>query len=250
SFSDLPENAWRICEYVFTEMFNNALDHSEGQKIFVNMKRDADLIDISVGDDGVGIFKKIKDTYNFEDERESALQLSKGKLTTEPENHSGEGIFFTSRAVDQFFLYSFGLCYAKDTLEDDWFVETKPNIVEGTVVNMIINSNTPRVMKEVFDKYSNSETHKFDKTHIVVALSRLGEERFISRSQAKRILWGVEKFKHVILDFKGVTTVGQGFVDEVFRVYKSRHPEINIKYENANEDVTFMIERGLPEINS
>lgn len=250
SFSDLPVNVRDICLYGFTEMFNNALEHSEGKIVRVVVKRDAETMTVNISDNGIGIFRKIKNAFNFEDERESALQLSKGKLTTDPEKHTGEGIFFTSRAVDQFYLYSFGLCYIKDTHEDDWFLESNPEILKGTMVKLIINLHTSRVMEEVFKKYTSFETDKFDKTHILVELSLLGEERFISRSQAKRILWGLEKFKHVILDFKGISTVGQGFVDEVFRVYKSRHPEIKIKYTNANKNVTFMIERGLPETNS
>jgi len=55
----------------------------------------------------------------------------------------------------------------------------------------------------------------------------LGQEQLISRSQAKRILRGLEKhFKVITLDFTGVTLVGQGFVDEVFRVYKNQHPKM------------------------
>jgi hypothetical protein len=41
--------------------------------------------------------------------------------------------------------------------------------------------------------------------------------------------------------------VGQGFVDEVFRIFQKKHPNIKIEFTNANEDVRFMIERGLPD---
>ena len=71
-------------------------------------------------------------------------------------------------------------------------------------------------------------------------------ERYISRSQARRIVLGLEKFKHVVLDFRHISTVGQGFVDEVFRVFQSKYPQIKIEYTNANDDVKFMIERSLP----
>jgi hypothetical protein len=86
---------------------------------------------------------------------------------------------------------------------------------------------------------------KFDKTHFVVQLSMLGDERYVSRSQARRLVMGLEKFKHVVLDFKGISTVGQGFVDEVFRVFQSKYPKIKIEYTNANDNVRFMIERSL-----
>ena len=71
------------------------------------------------------------------------------------------------------------------------------------------------------------------------------DSEYISRSQARRILSGLYKFKTVILDFKGVETVGQGFADEVFRVWKLNYPDISIIPNNANENINFMINRAL-----
>ena len=78
-----------------------------------------------------------------------------------------------------------------------------------------------------------------------ISLAKLGFETLMSRSQAKRILLGLEQFNYVTLDFKDVRLVGQGFVDEIFRVYQNAHPEVTFKYINVNRDVEFMIERGL-----
>ena len=50
----------------------------------------------------------------------------------------------------------------------------------------------------------------------------------MSRSQARRILARAERFKEVILDFTGVKEIGQGFADEVFRVFAKEHPDVNI----------------------
>ena len=80
---------------------------------------------------------------------------------------------------------------------------------------------------------------------IIVELSKLGEECYITGSQAKRILQGLEKFTHVTLAFSRINMVGQGFVDEVFRVYQHRHPNIRIVYIHANNDVEFMLKRGI-----
>ena len=49
------------------------------------------------------------------------------------------------------------------------------------------------------------------------------------------------------MDFSNIKTVGQGFVDEVFRIFQNKYPAIKIEYSNANEDVRFMIERSLPD---
>ena len=103
-------------------------------------------------------------------------------------------------------------------------------------------------MQEIYAEYQHEDSEgmpKFDKTNFVVRLSMLGDERYVSRSQARRIVLGLEKFKHVVLNFKDISTVGQGFVDEVFRVFQSKYPKIKIEYTNANDDVRFMIERTL-----
>lgn len=78
-----------------------------------------------------------------------------------------------------------------------------------------------------------------------VMLIQREEERLIARSQAKRLLRNLDKFDRIILDFTGIRTVGQGFVDEVFYVFKQQHPGIEIQHRNANENVRFMIDRGI-----
>ena len=102
----LKDNVVSICQYGFTEMFNNAIDHSEGTKTLISITVWIDQIRIIVTDNGVGIFNKIQKKYNLDDPLGSILELSKGKLTTEPQSHSGEGIFFTSRMFDSFFIIS------------------------------------------------------------------------------------------------------------------------------------------------
>ncbi len=249
-FETLPKNVRNICEYGFLEMLNNAIDHSEGTGVVIKTEWASDSIMLAIRDDGVGIFRKIKNALSLEDERESALHLSKGKFTTDPENHTGEGIFFSSRAFDEFLITSRGMGYARNNWDEDWFVETtKDENVSGTGLIMKIALGSKRKMQEVYAQFQNDDSdgiQSFDKTHIAVKLSKLGDERYISRSQARRICLGLEKFKHVDLDFTGISTVGQGFVDEVFRVFQSKHPRIKIEHINANDDVRFMIKHSLP----
>jgi anti-sigma regulatory factor (Ser/Thr protein kinase) len=250
-FETLPENIRNICEYGFLEMLNNAIDHSEGTGVVIKTEWTSDSIRIAIRDDGIGIFKKIKNALSLEDDRESILHLSKGKFTTDPKNHNGEGIFFTSRAFDDFQIISRGMSYIRTNYDEDWFVKTtQDKNVPGTGLIMKIALNSKRKMQKVYADYQNKNSEgmtNFDKTHILVQLSKLGDDRYISRSQARRIVLGLEKFKHVVLDFRDISTVGQGFVDEVFRVFQSKYPRIKIEYTNANDDVRFMIERSLPE---
>ena len=150
SFEELPKNVFDICEYGFSKMFNNAMVYSEGNHIRVRTIWGKKSIQIAISDDGVGIFHKIKQAENLKDERESALILSRGKFTTDPQRHSGEGLFFTSRAVDDFFLNSNNLSLMRSNLEDDWFLEKKEGLLKGTVVIMVVQLDTAKVLQDIF----------------------------------------------------------------------------------------------------
>ncbi len=239
-----PNNIQKICSYGFTEILNNAIDHSEGSTIFCDVKVENDNIIFEILDNGVGIFQKIQKALNLESIKESILHLSKGKFTTDPKNHTGEGIFFSSRMLDSFSIFSDDLFY---TYKDkDWFIspERREPFGRGTLIRMIISINSQRTEKEIFDQYSNQEIG-FGRTIVAVKLSIDSQDPHVSRSQAKRLLLGLEKFKQVVLDFKGVESVGQAFVDEIFRVFNNENPGINISYINTNKEVESMIKRGL-----
>jgi len=55
-------------------------------------------------------------------------------------------------------------------------------------------------------------------------------------------LYGLNKFKEVILDFKRVRIIGRGFVDEVFRIYPQTHPGISIQPVNVSPAIQSMID--------
>ncbi len=241
---DLPDNVRRIWAYGFTEMMNNAIDHSSGQSILVRLERTALNTEIWISDDGEGIFKKIQRVLELRDERHAILELSKGKLTTDPDRHTGEGIFFASRMFDQFAILSGNVYFSHqfDQVED-WILETQ-GPQSGTAVFMKLANNTSRQIKQIFDTFSSGDDYAFTKTVVPVRLAQYGDEKLISRSQAKRLLDRVDKFKVVVFDFAEVELIGQAFADEVFRVFKKQHPEINLVSLNANIEVDQMIRRA------
>jgi len=239
-----PENIYRISAYGFTEIFNNAIDHSKGTTIFTDIKISDNTLVIRVMDNGVGIFNKIQHALKLDSIKESILHLSKGKFTTDPANHTGEGIFFTSRMFDSFSIFSSDMYYTFEN--EDWFLspEKNENFGEGTLIEMVISLDSKKSPGEVFGEYTDQEIG-FGKTIVAVALSADPDDPHVSRSQAKRLLIGLEKFKTVVLDFKGVKSVGQAFVDEVFRVFNNEYPDIKIHYINADDEIDSMIKRGL-----
>ncbi|HMC61481.1 MAG TPA: DUF4325 domain-containing protein [Candidatus Solibacter sp.] len=249
ALGSVAENVTDIWQYCFTEIFNNAIDHSGGRKISVWLAKDATGTRIIVSDDGVGIFRKIQAALNLLDERHAILELSKGKLTTDPDNHSGQGIFFSSRLLDSFVILSGGACFSHQSpRENDWMTDVaKPE--QGTVVDMRLENTATRTCKEVFDQYSSGDDYGFTKTVVPVSLAQYGQDKLVSRSQAKRVLARVELFKTVVFDFSGVETIGQAFADEIFRVFARSHPEIETFAAHANSEIRRVIASTLASPN-
>jgi anti-sigma regulatory factor (Ser/Thr protein kinase)/biotin operon repressor len=241
----LPDSVVEIWHWAFTEMFNNAIDHSGGTLINVNLSKTAIDSELSIRDDGVGIFRKIQDALGLLDERQAIFELSKGKLTTDAKNHSGQGIFFTSRMVDSFDILSGGVYFAHEIgSENDWMLErdeSKP----GTSVYLKVNNHTARTIKKVMSKFSAKGSYGFNKTIVPVKLARYGTDQLISRSQAKRVLARVELFSQVIFDFTGVETIGQAFADQIFRVFATEHPEVQLLPSHTNRDIMGTIQAAI-----
>jgi hypothetical protein len=242
---DIPSNVIAICQYGFTEMVNNVIDHSDGSNLNLQYRRTAASLELVIGDDGIGIFKKISTALGLDDQIHVILELAKGKLTTDPARHTGEGIFFTSRAFDQFTILSDNLVFTHTESGDDWLLENQETRVHGTLVSLKISGASTRKIKDVFDAYASGEDFGFSRTQIPVTLARYGDENLVSRSQAKRLLSRFDRFETIVLDFNGVEMIGQAFGDELFRVFRNDHPGVNLTYTHANQQVEKMILRAL-----
>lgn len=245
----LPQNVIDLLYYGMTEILNNAIDHSEGDTVRVTIYFPPDTVAIIVSDNGIGIFNNIQHTLKLESPRDAILELCKGKLTTDPTRHTGEGIFFTARACDKFAIVSHNL-YFGHSGGDDWLIEEERQIHEGTGVRMEVKVTSNRVLQEIFDQFSSESAEDegifgFTRTIIPISIAKYGPDGLVSRSKAKRVMGGIGKFKEVVLDFKGVESIGQAFADEIFRVFARRHPEVHIEAINANEKVERMIKRAL-----
>ncbi|HJB00231.1 MAG TPA: DUF4325 domain-containing protein [Candidatus Mediterraneibacter merdavium] len=248
--TDISANAGDIWYYAFTEIMNNAIEHSQGDRILLEIRKDPLYTEISITDNGAGIFRRIREYMDKKygirtDTKQAALELYKGKLTTEPEAHSGEGIFFVSKMLSEFAIWSENTAYTYRCTQGDAFIQSHlisyyTRIKEiGTMAVMKLDNDIKHTSKEIFDQFAPLE-QGFVKTLIPVReMCPLGNP--VARSQARRILRRLEEFREIIFDFRDIEFMGQGFADEVFRVFANRHPDITLTAVNANETVQGMI---------
>ena len=242
--SHLPENAQHIWMYAVSEMVNNVIDHSGAENMTVTVTQDYLKTSVTISDNGVGIFEKIKTHFSLPNLEEAICELFKGKLTTDETNHSGKGIFFTSKMMDSFRIFSSGKVFTTSKYENDGSLNASLEL-PGTTVFMSLSNFTQKTAKDIFDEYSNDDG-AFSTTRI--PLKNIFDSAPISRSQAKRICNRLDKFEEVILDFKDISWMGQGFAHQIFVVYQNAHPETSIKTVNMNESISSMYKHVINSI--
>lgn len=240
TFQHAGNNAQRILQYALSELVNNAIEHSSAEFVEVAAPPSGERVVFEVLDDGVGIFDHIQRRLGLKNRLEALQELSKGKTTTDPAHHTGEGIFFVSKAGALFEIDSGEIRWIVDNVRGDAAIGTAP-ARKGTRVRFEIAPNEERTLSDLFSRYTHD--FEFSKTAIAVKLFAVGV-RFVSRSEGRRLVAGLERFQEVVLDFSGVEAIGQGFADEVFRVWSRAHPDVTLIPVGMSPPVEFMVERA------
>src|SRR4030042_1338186 len=146
-------NVYGIMNYAFTELLNNAIEHSKSQLCEIEITVHQYRYTVRIRDYGIGIFHSIYKKYNLRYEEAAVGELIKAKTTTIPEKHTGEGIFFTSKACDKLTFRSHKIYFVFDTIKDDLYVEEKRNF-RGTEALFSIEKNSKRQLEDIFDLYA------------------------------------------------------------------------------------------------
>lgn len=240
----LPENAVHIWLYGFTGIFNNALDHSEARHIQVALHRGPIVTEMVVLDDGVGAFAKIQDALDLVSKRHGAFELAKGKLTTAPDDHTGEDVYFISHLFDNFDICSRDICLYDEIDNAEGWLADKARSARGTAVWMRLDNDTTKDLGTVMDTFTSGREYGFNKTVVPVRLAQHGDAKLVTRARAKRVAIRFENFKTVVLDFQGVESIGPTFADEIFRVFAQRNPGVELVPINTSCEVRRMIERA------
>jgi STAS-like domain of unknown function (DUF4325) len=257
----LPAAVANIAHYGFTELVNNANDHSGGQRLQLRLALTPEALHLWLQDDGVGVFERVRSALGLADLRLALLDLSKGKVTTDPARHTGEGLFFTSRAFHLFELRANGLLYrrrlpaprgAAQSLEPPALERLETSTVPavpGTQLLLSLRLDATHTMRQVFDHYTSGapDDLSFDRTVVPVKLAALSGEGLVSRSQARRLTTHIEGFRWVELDFEGVDDIGQAFADELFRVFAQEQPALRLTPVNAAPRILAMLRRVRPD---
>ena len=224
-------NVREICEYGFLEVMNNVISHSEGSECHINFWMTSQNILLRIRDNGMGIFQKIQNHFDFENQRNAILELVKGKMTTEPEYHPGDGLCITMKIFDTVYLSSGNWRLVHHVPRNRWSLKqwNRKDCTDRAVQNVLTFCS------------AHGNNISFDRTVIPLILARYDGENLISRSQARRVLNRLDNFREVCFDFKQIEFLGEAFADEIFRIFQNDHKGIKLTWVNASENIESMI---------
>ncbi|MFY9513276.1 MAG: DUF4325 domain-containing protein [Rubrivivax sp.] len=228
-FLDLPPHVARMAQHAFTELLNNAVDHSGGSQVTVSVRQTPLHLQLLVSDDGVGVFGRIQQDFAIADATLAMLELAKGKLTSTPERHSGHGLFFTSRLADIFDLHANHRAFQYRGWDRRSWHTAKAVPRNGTSIYVAIALDTQRTLDQVLRAHSaDGAGYGFEATSVPLQLITGSNTALDSRAQAKRVASRLQRFRRAEVDFSGINEVGHGFADELFRVFAREHPAVEL----------------------
>ncbi len=246
-FFELPREVARMTQHAFGELLNNAIDHSEGSHATVSLRQTPGHVQLLVSDDGRGVFDKLQEAFDLGDPQLAMLELSKGKLTSQPARHSGRGLFFTARLADVFDLHANAAAFQRR----DWETNSgsgsgwKPGRAmprQGTSVYFGLALDTPRTLESVLNAHSaDGCSFGFDRTVVPLRLMASDRAGLESRAQARRVAHRLGQFHRAEVDFSGVPHIGHSFADELFRVLAPQHAAVEIVPVNMAPQVAAML---------
>jgi biotin operon repressor len=245
----LNKNIEEIIEWGFTEILNNVKDHANAKHTIINLVIDKNIAYLAIFDNGVGIFNNIKKHKKIMSDKQILLELSKGKLTTDSENHTGLGIFWSAKAFDKFAIITNNKVYhlrtdLKRNIDNIINKSFDYKFEKGTGILMAIDLSSKTRLKSLFDNFAPQPDCNFNTT--ILNLSLISErQRLVSRSQAKQVVNRLEEFKFITFDFQDINSIGQGFADEIFRVFWNKYPELKLDWVNTNNDIEKMIKLAI-----
>jgi anti-sigma regulatory factor (Ser/Thr protein kinase) len=221
-----------------TEIVNNAQTHSGAQTVSLEVTASGAELALTITDEGIGAFESVRRHLGLERLVEAADRLLKGGISAA--GQAGEGLLVVTRLAERLYIEANGLALRIDNEREDTALGTSPRS-HGTRVRYVGRVDRAASLEDVLEALGGSA---ITRTRAVVALA-MGSSEFVSREEARAVASGLDRFREVELDFCGVESVGQGFVDELFGSWQRAHPEVRLVPTRMNEAVAHWVNAKL-----
>ena len=237
-----PAGVQRMVQHAFCELLNNAIEHSGGSHVTVSLRQTATQAQLLVSDNGLGLFERIAQTFAIASPALAMLELSKGKLTSQPHRHTGQGLFFTSKLADVFDLRANEAAFQQREWDGQGWRPQRALKHSGTSVYAAFALDTLRTLDGVRQAYSiDGSGVDFERTVVPLRLITSSIEGLESRAQARRVRERLGEFRRAEVDFGGVPVIGHAFADELFRVLAPSQPGLELVPVNMTPAVAALV---------
>ena len=238
----LSNNLADIIKFSLGALFQNVKDHSNSTKIFFKLYFNHECLHAIISDNGKGLFGHISSTIKLDSLQNAAIELVKGGVTTDKENHSGDELNAVINLFDSSKIESNGM-FLEFQNEKLSYHSGESTQKHGTRMHFKIDPNSKRTCQEIFKKIFDPENKSLFIP--INLLSINGNDQINSRSQAKSVLRKIDGMKIINLDFKYVELIGPAFADELIRIIKKTDSKIKIKWFNSNETIDILMSHAL-----
>ena len=238
----LPKNLFEIVQFSITALLNNISDHSKATKLYFKLYLTYDDFHMIINDNGNGIFGHISSILNLNSIQSAALEIAKGQVTTDQENHSGDELNTVIHLFDVAIIESNGIFLKYINKSSNY--SSGPSLQQkGTRIHLKINPDSKRTCEKTFKKLFNTE-HRY--TSVPIGILRQNKnDQINSRNQAKTIISNLNNFKKVKFDFNNVDIIGPAFADELIRGLSKREKVAEVQWINSNEMIDIMMSHAV-----
>ena len=183
----LPDAVLRLARHAFTELVNNAAEHSGGSQVTVSMRQTPTNMQLLVSDDGCGLFARLGTSHHLETPALAMLELGKGRLTSQPSRHTGRGLYFTARVADVLDLHANDAAFQHRGWQPHHWQPVRPAARGGTSVFVAFSLDTARCLDAEMRAHSlDGAGYGFERTRVALSLLGDAQQGLESRAQARR----------------------------------------------------------------
>jgi len=242
NIKSLKDNIFEIFEFSIGALLNNVVDHANANKIYFKLyinHRDSHFV---ISDDGIGIFNKIRTGLGLVNTHMAGLELAKGNITTDPDNHSGDELNAIIHLFDKVTIDSSGHSLRFFNDNNEWLMQNSKQ-QHGTRIHLQIDTQSKRSCAKIFE-FIFKKKHR----HISIPLNllELSDYKIINcRSQVKNVLRNIKDYKIIEFDFQKIDLIGPSFADALVRKTKEYNQFANIEWINSNSTVDLLMSRAL-----
>lgn len=236
-----PREVERLVRLAFTELVNNAIDHSGGTHVTISLRQTPLQAQLLVSDDGCGLFDRVSTSHGISEPTLAMLELGKGKLTSAPERHLGLGLVTVAQAADVMDLHANAAAFqCRGWDEHRWHTGRAGPVAAraGTTVYVAIALDTPRTVDSLLTTSAGEGmSHRADHARVPLRLLAGTTGELESRAEARRATLRLDAFASAELDFSGIRRIGPAFADELFRVLPQALPALRFQATGMTPDV-------------